>query len=366
MAEDPRLFDPQFFGISAGEAESIDPQQRVLLEAVYESVESAGLKLESLQGSNTAVYVGVMCDDYAEILYHDIESIPTYAATGSARSIISNRISYVFDWRGPSMTIDTACSSSLIAVHQAAQVLRSGESSVAVAAGTNLIFGPKMFIAESNLNMLSPTGRSRMWDSGADGYARGEGVASVIMKTLSQAIKDGDEIECVIRETGINQDGRTTGITMPSATAQASLIRQTYARAGLDLTKKSDQPQYFEAHGTGTPAGDPQEAGAIYRAFYPKPSLVGADDKIYVGSIKTVIGHTEGTAGIAGLLKASLALQSGVIPPNMLFNNLNPDIRPYYGHLQIPTEATPWPKLAAGEVRRASVNSFGESKHNTS
>ncbi|KAK8879233.1 hybrid NRPS/PKS enzyme [Apiospora arundinis] len=241
LSEDTKKFDTQFFNIPLSEAEAIDPQQRLLMETVFESLESAGLSMESLSGSNTAAYVGVMCDDFSQIVYGDSENVPTYAATGSARSILSNRISYFFNWHGPSMTIDTACSSSLIAVHQAVQVLRSGEAPVAIASGTNLIFGPTMFVAESNLNMLSPTGRSRMWDAGANGYARGEGVGSVVMKTLSAALRDGDHIEYIIRETGINQDGKTPGITMPSSEMQARLIRDTYARAGLDLLKQSDR-----------------------------------------------------------------------------------------------------------------------------
>lgn len=217
-----------------------------------------------------------------------------------------------------------------------------------------------MYIAESNLNMLSPTGRSRMWDANADGYARGEGIAAVVLKTLSAAIADGDSIECLIRETGVNQDGRTTGITMPSSSAQASLIRQTYARAGLDLAKQADRPQFFEAHGTGTKAGDPQEARAIHEAFFSQEGTADANETLFVGSIKTVIGHTEGTAGIAGLLKASMAIRNKVIPPNMHFNILNPDLEPFYGHLQVPTAAQIWPTLAEGGIRRASVNSFGE------
>lgn len=360
--QDPRVFDSQFFSISASEADAIDPQQRMLLETIYESIEAAGLSLEGLQGSQTAVYVGTMTDDYAELMHHDPEAIPTYAATGSSRSIIANRISYFFDWHGPSMSIDTACSSSLVAVHQAVQSLRKGESPVAVAAGSNLIFGPKMFIAESNLNMLSPNGRSRMWDADADGYARGEGIAAILMKPLSAAIADGDHIECIIRETGVNQDGRTPGITMPSSTAQTNLIRDTYARAGLDLRRKSDRPQYFEAHGTGTKAGDPQEARAIYNAFFGGEDGADVeDDVLYVGSVKTVVGHTEGTAGLAGLLKASLAIQNKTVPPNLHFNRLNPDIQPFYGKLQILTEAKPWPELPAGVPRRVSVNSFGRS-----
>ncbi|KAJ6141247.1 hypothetical protein N7470_010143 [Penicillium chermesinum] len=347
LSEDPRYFDAQFFNIPL----------RTVLETVYEAIESSGLVLEDLRGSDTAVYVGVMCDDYGNICYVDQEAIPTYAATGTARSILSNRVSFTFDWRGPSMTIDTACSSSLVAIHQAVQVLRSGNSNVAVAAGANLIFSPNMFIAESNLNMLSPTGKPQMWDANANGYARGEGIAAVIMKRLSDAIRDGDHIECIIRETGCNQDGHTPGITMPSQEAQTSLIQATYRRAGLDLSKPEDRPQYFEAHGTGTKAGDGVESKAIYHAFFPDGHAT--DESLWVGSIKTIIGHTEGTAGIAGVMKASLAIQNKTIPPNLHFKTINSDIAPYYGKLQIAKTAQDWPALPAGAVRRASINSFG-------
>ncbi|KAH0601132.1 hypothetical protein MHUMG1_00003 [Metarhizium humberi] len=353
LEEDLRSFDAQFFGINLVEAHSIDPQRRLLLETVYESLEAAGLSVKGLQGSDTAVYVGVMSADFTDMIGRDTEMFPTYFATGTARSILSNRLSYFFDWHGPSMTIDTACSSSLIAMHQAVQTLRGGESSVAVVAGSNLILGPEQYIAESKLQLLSPTGRSRMWDADADGYARGEGVAAIVLKTLSQAIADGDHIECVIRETGLNQDGRTPGITMPSATAQEALIRATYAKAGLDLGQRADRPQYFEAHGT---------AEAISNAFFGpqshfKPS--DADDTLFVGSIKTVVGHTEGTAGLAAVIKSLLALRAGVIPPNMLLNKVNSKIEPFYGNVQILSAARKWPKLAKGGVRRVSVNSFG-------
>lgn len=375
LSEDPRRFDTQFFGIQPMESDSIDPQQRMLLETVYDSISAAGLTIDGLRGSSTAVYVGLMCDDWSGILTRDWDTFPTYTATGMARSIISNRVSYFFDWHGPSMTIDTACSSSLVAVHQAVQVLRSGDSRVAIAAGANLILSPGqstslhfatssliepqigMYIAESKLRMLSPTGRSRMWDQDADGYARGEGLASVVLKTLSSALQDGDHIECIIRETGLNQDGRTTGITMPSNVAQTTLIKQTYAKAGLDPQNANDRPQFFHAHGTGTPAGDPQEAEAISRAFFKHRSCNGS--KLYVGSIKTIIGHTEGTAGLASLIGASLAVQNGIIPPNMHFNNLSDKVAPFYHNLEVPTAAKCWPAVSPGQPRRASVNSFG-------
>lgn len=357
LSEDCRQFDAQFFGIKPVEANAIDPQQRILLETTYESIEAAGLQAEKLRGSDTAVYIGLMCGDYADLQLRDPEAFPTYIATGTARSIMSNRISYFFDWHGPCMTIDTACSSSLVAVHHAVQTLRSGTSRIAIAGGSNLCLGPEPYIGESNLAMLSPTGRSRMWDATADGYARGDGVAAVVLKTLSSALKDGDHIECVIRETGVNQDGRTPGITMPSAVAQKALIRDTYSRAGLDLSQPEDRCQYFEAHGTGTPTGDPLEAEAISSAFFPSGRHF---DKLYVGSIKTVIGHTEGTAGLAGLLKASLAIQAGMLPPNLLFENLAPKVKPFYQNLEIPVgKANPWPATANGAPRRASVNSFG-------
>ncbi|KAL4795761.1 putative hybrid NRPS/PKS enzyme [Aspergillus venezuelensis] len=355
LAEDHRKFDASFFGINPAEAASIDPQQRLLLETVYESLEAAGTPMEQLKGSSTAVFVGLMCADYADIVGYDVDNIPKYYATGTARSLISNRISYFFDWHGPSMTIDTACSSSLVAVHQAVQVLRSRESRVAIAAGANLLLGPAPYIAESKLQMLSPDGRCYMWDDRANGYARGEGIASIVLKTLSAALEDKDDIQCIIRETGINQDGRTKGITMPSAAAQAALIEATYRKAGLNLAKVRDKPQFFEAHGTGTPAGDPQEAEAIHRAL----TQGECRSPVYVGSVKTVIGHTEGTAGLAGLLKAALALQHGIIPPNRWFDRLNPAIEPFYGDLQIATSSVPWPLIKSGAPRRASVNSFG-------
>ncbi|KAI1274256.1 hypothetical protein F5Y07DRAFT_410431 [Xylaria sp. FL0933] len=362
LDDDVRAFNAQFFGIKPVEARAMDPQQRLLLEVVYEGLESAGLTLQALKGSNTAVYVGLMCNDYEFLAFRDLNTLPTYQATGAARSIMSNRISYFFDWHGPSVTLDTACSSSLYAVHYAAQALRSGISRTAVACGSNLILGPENYITESSLKMLSPDSRSRMWDEAANGYARGEGVATVVLKTLSAALEDGDHIECLIRETGINQDGATNGITMPSATAQAELIRQTYARAGLD-PMGDGKPQYFEAHGTGTPAGDPIEAEAISTSFFRSSNTeagnVAGRNNLFVGSIKTVLGHTEGTAGIASMMKASLALQHRKVPPNMLFNRLSPAVRPFYTNLEIPTTATDWPAVGGTQCRRASVNSFG-------
>ncbi|KAL2071167.1 hypothetical protein VTL71DRAFT_12402 [Oculimacula yallundae] len=360
LARDPRLFDAAFFKINPLEAEGMDPLQRILLETVYEALESAGLTLDQMKGSLTSVYVGLMTADFYDIQMRDTEVLAQHTAVGTARSILSNRISYAYDLRGPSMTIDTACSSSLVALHQAVQSLRSGESTSSIVAGANLILDSGTYIAESKLHMLSPDSRSRMWDKDANGYARGEGFSALILKPLSAAIRDGDHIECLIRETGVNSDGRTKGITMPSATAQADLIRRTYRNAGLDPLV--DRCQYFECHGTGTLAGDPVEARAVQETFFPAGSDIQPDfeghTKLYVGSIKTIIGHLEGCAGLAGVLKASLAIQHKIIPANMHFNELNPAVAPFYDNLKLVTKAVSWPETV-NNCKRASVNSFG-------
>jgi acyl transferase domain-containing protein len=359
LDEEHRAFDASFFNISPREAEAMDPQQRFLLEVVYEAVESAGYPIDKLKGSETSVSVGVMTGDYHDLQLRDLSSIPQHLATGTSRSILSNRISYFFDWKGPSLTIDTACSSSLVAVHQAICSLRNG-SPIAIAAGANAILGPEPYVFESKLHMLSPTGRSRMWDADADGYARGEGYAAVVLKLLSKAIEDGDHIESIIRGSAVGQDGYgPQGLTMPIAASQIALIQRTYKDAGLDPKEPSNRCQYFEAHGTGTLAGDPVEAEAVSKAFFPAHAKLPSDQVLHVGSIKTVIGHLEGTAGIAGLIKGSLVVQKGIIPPNLLFKNLNPTIEPFYTNLKVPTVATPWPQLPNGVPRRVSVNSFG-------
>ncbi|KAJ6002955.1 lovastatin nonaketide synthase [Penicillium sp. IBT 35674x] len=359
LEEGLRDFDPKFFNIPPSEADTMDPQQRLLLEVVYEAIESAGMTLQGLQGTRTGVFLGMMSCDYDDLLLEDLESVPTYTGTGIERSMHANRISYFFDWHGPSMSIDTACSSSMMAIYLAVQALRNGDAPVAIAAGASLIIGPGNFIVLSNLKMVAPDGRSKMWDAEADGYARGEGVGVVVLKPLSAALKDGDPIECVIREVFVNQDGRTQGVTVPNGIAQGDLIRQTYSRAGLDLNSTLDRPQYFEAHGTGTPAGDPQEAQAIARAFFGADNTASSESPLYVGSIKTVIGHTEGAAGIAGILKTSLALQHGYLPPNQHFNCPSSTVAPFAENLEIPTSLLPWPSIPNGGPRRASVNSFG-------
>ncbi|KAL6364627.1 hypothetical protein LRP88_01747 [Fusarium phalaenopsidis] len=364
LEEDNRTFDAGFFGINPAVASGMDPQQRLLLEVSYEACENAGVTLEQLHGSLTSVHIGSMSNDYCAIQARDTETLPKYNATGTqSNSIIANRVSYVLDLKGPSVTIDTACSSSLVALHQAVQGLRAGDSEAALVGGTNLIMDPGPYISESKLQMLSPDSQCRMWDVTANGYGRGEGVAVLLLKPLSRALADGDPVEGVIRATGVNSDGQSPGITMPFGPAQTELIRHTYRRAGLDPLCEADRPQYFECHGTGTQAGDPVEARAVYDAFFrgqdghsfPQPRT------LIVGSIKTIIGHLEGSAGLAGVIKVLLMLKHQAVPPNMLFNELNPKIAPYYGPgaLQIATKRQLWPARPAGTPMRASVNSFG-------
>ncbi|KAI0596926.1 hypothetical protein F4775DRAFT_603144 [Biscogniauxia sp. FL1348] len=363
LDQDHRVFDAGFFHISPMEAEAMDPQQRLLLEVVYEAIESAGFTLRQYSGKDVGVWAGVMTQDYDTLSQRDeLETSPWYA-TSNARSIISNRISYFFDFKGPSMTIDTACSSSLVALHQAVLSLRSREISMACVTGVNLMITPEQFLVESSLHMLSPTGKSRMWDAGADGYARGEGVAALLLKPLSQALADGDRVEAIIRETGVNSDGRTRGITMPNPKAQADLIKSTYQRSGLNPFDPEDRCQYFEAHGTGTQAGDPREAEAINEAFFGIDLQHNGNQSegrnMLVGSIKTILGHAEGAAGLAGLLKVIQAMKNGCVPPNLHLNSLNPKVKPFYTHLEIPISQQPWPEPPRGQPRRASVNSFG-------
>ncbi|GLA56737.1 type I Iterative Polyketide synthase (PKS) [Aspergillus tubingensis] len=357
LQEDIRAFDAPFFKVSPAEAASMDPQQRLLMEVVYEALERSGLPLQHLQGSYTGVYCGSMSNDYQSLINADLNMLRPFSVTGTTASILANRISYFFDWHGPSFVLDTACSSSLVALHLAAEALHNGDCSLAVVVGSNLILSPDPFIGESQMHMMSPTGRCHMWDAQGDGYARGEGVAALVLKRLQDAVADADPIECVIRSTGVNSDGHTEALTLPNGEAQRELICSTYARAGLNPLRREDRCQFFEAHGTGTQAGDPQEAFGISSAFFDDGSH--PDDFIYVGSIKSVTGHAEGTAGIAGVLKASLAIQHGVIPPNLPFNRLNPLVAPYTSHLQFPTQALPWPDLPSGSPRRVSVNSFG-------
>lgn len=244
LEQDVSTFDAPFFNITAQEANVMDPTARMLLEVTYEALENAGIPAESLVGSDTSCHVGCFTHDYHDMLMRDAENAPMYSITGTGFSLLSNRISWFYDFRGPSMTMDTACSSSLVALHLACRGLRAGESKVAVVCGANLLLSPDLGIWLSNLGMASKDGLSRAFAEGVTGYGRGEGIASVILKPLSDALRDGDSIRTIIRGTGVNQDGHTAGITLPSSDAQAELIRSTYREANLDMKDTF----YFEAH----------------------------------------------------------------------------------------------------------------------
>ncbi|KAJ5357156.1 Acyl transferase/acyl hydrolase/lysophospholipase [Penicillium brevicompactum] len=347
LSEDTALFDSSFFNITNKELTSMDPQQRLVLENVYHALENAGMPMANAVGSNTSVYVTGFNHDYLRILDSDPEVALRYKPTGTTNSILSNRVSWFFDFKGPSMTVDTACSSSLVALHLAVQSLRSRESNMAIVSGVSILESPNEFIGMSYTGLLGPQGRSFSFDSRAEGYARGEGVGTVVVKPLHAAIRDGDTIRAVIRETGVNQDGRTPGITVPSGDAQEGLIREVYWRAGLDL----EHTRFVEAHGTGTRKGDPIEAGALARAFNCR-----RDTPLYVGAIKSTIGHLEGGSGVASLIKSIMVLESGIIPPNYDMQSVNPSIPAKEWNLAFPTENLPWPSSG---LRRVSVNSFG-------
>ncbi|KAF2202683.1 phenolpthiocerol synthesis polyketide synthase ppsA [Delitschia confertaspora ATCC 74209] len=353
LKDDISAFDAPFFSISPAEAQSMDPMQRHLLEVVYEATESAGIPITSLSGTETGCFVGCFTSDYDQLSKRDPELLPKYHSIGTGQSILSNRISFCFDLRGPSVTLDTACSSSLVALHLACQSLRAGESKTAIVGATNAILSPDIQIGMTNLHFLSPDSTCHTFSADANGYARGEGMAALVLKPLVDAIRDGDTIRSVIRGTAVNSDGKTPGITLPSKEAQIALIRSAYEQAGCDPAETG----YFEAHGTGTAAGDPIETGAVGEALGPYRAE-GEKGKLYIGSIKTNIGHLEGASGLAGLIKAVLSVERGIIAPNLWYDKEhgNPEIDFDAWRIRVPTEVTPWPVQG---VRRASVNSFG-------
>lgn len=344
-------FDPQLFGVTPREANRMDPQQRLLLEAAWDAMEHAGRPADQLAGSRTGVFIGIGGADYAKTPLHNAQdyfaAIDGYMGTGNALSIAANRLSYVFDLHGPSMAIDTACSSSSVALHLAVQSLRRGECDAALAGGVNAILTPETTIAFSNAQMLSPGGRCRPFDAAADGYVRGEGCGVVLLKRLADAERDGDHVLAVIRGTAINQDGRTSGISAPSGELQKACIRAALADAGL----KPDDVSYIEAHGTGTPLGDPIEMGALVDVFKSH----GADaPPLLVTSVKANIGHTETVSGVAGLIKTILLMQHGVVTQQWLLQTLNPHIKLDGARVVVPTDTHEWKGR-----RVAGVSSFG-------
>ncbi|RAK85572.1 ketoacyl-synt-domain-containing protein [Aspergillus costaricaensis CBS 115574] len=351
LNKDPALFDPQFFKISVNEAKAMDPQQRQLLEVTYEAIENAGIPLKALAGSKTGVYVGVSSADYDRITSRDPEYVPQYQTTGTGLAYLSNRLSYTFDLRGPSLSVDTGCSAAMVALHLACQSLAAGESKQAIVGGVNLLLDPMSSVCMSNMRFFNNDGRCYTYDNRGDGYGRGEGVGCVILKPLSDAIRDADPVHAVICNTAVNQDGHTPGITMPSEEAQASMIQTAYESAGLDMSLTA----YVESHGTGTMVGDPIEAGAIGTTI-GRSRLAHQLPPALVGSVKTNLGHLEAASGLAGLIKTVLILKHGVIPPNINFEQYNPKILAREWGIAVPTKMTHWPD---NDVRQASINNFG-------
>lgn len=343
-------FDADFFGISPREAAWLDPQQRLLLELAWEAMENAGVPPSSMKGSDCAVYVGISSFDYGTRGIDDLASMTSHLMTGNTLSIAANRLSYIFDLRGPSLAVDTACSSSLVALHHACNSLRNGEASSALVGGVNLLLHPHPFVGFTKASMLSADGRCKSFDASGDGYVRAEGGAVLLLKPLDKALADGDDIQAVIRASGVNADGaRKTGITIPSSEGQAELMRSVLARSGLS----AHDVDFIEAHGTGTVVGDPIEASAIGQVYG-----CGRSTALPIGSVKANIGHLEPASGMAGLIKAVLAIKNRALPPALHLATPNPHIDFAGLNLQLVTKYQALSK-AVGKPLVAGVNSFG-------
>ena len=340
-------FDADYFGISPREAEAMDPQQRLMLEVAYEALEHAGIATVDLSGVRAAVLMGVYYGEYQTISAANPDAIDAYSATGNAHAVAVGRIAYLLGLRGPAVAIDSACSSSLVTIHLACQSLRLRESDLALAGGVSLILRPETQIAMSKWGMLSPNGRCYSFDSRADGFVRGEGCGVVVLKRLTDAVRDGDRVLAVVRGSAVNQDGRSNGLTAPNTIAQQDVIRSAL-RSG-DVPARS--VNYIEAHGTGTGLGDPIEFEALADQYGK------GDGDCALGAVKSNFGHLEAAAGIAGFIKAALSVQRSQIPPNLNFSQWNPAIDHKSTRLFVPTELRPWP--AEEGPRRAAISSFG-------
>ncbi len=360
LSDDLAAFDPAFFGMTDREAAATDPQQRLMLEVVWEALEHAGIPPRSLARSRTGVFVGASVSDYGAVQMSHLPEINAWSGAGSALGVIANRVSYVLGLRGPSLVVDTACSSSLVAVHQACESLRraavhqavaslrSGESDLALAGGVNLLLSPAVTVNFEEAGVMASDGRCKTFAAGADGYGRAEGCGVVVLKPLSRARRDGDPVLAVIRGSAVNQDGASNGLLAPNPEAQEDLLRTALTAAGLTAR----DIDYVEAHGTGTALGDPIEAAALSAAL-----IDGRDRDLLIGSVKTNIGHLEAAAGVAGLIKVVLALGHEALPASLNFDRPNPLIPFDELRMRVVTEHRPWPR--AERPRRAGVSSFG-------
>ena len=353
FVEHLREFEPQFFGISPREAVNLDPQHRLLLEVSWEALENAGLAPDQLAGSQTGVFIGICGNDYqVQLRSRGLSEIDAYMGTGTFNSVASGRLSYFYGFQGPSISLDTACSSSLVAIHLAVSALRNGECNLALVGGVNRIYSPDVTLTFSKSRMLAPDGRCKTFDAAANGYVRSEGCGVVVLKRLSDALTDRDNIVALIRGSAVNQDGRVSSLTVPNGPSQQAVIRQALKNGGV----LASQVSYVEAHGTGTSLGDPIEMGALKAVFAQRPRST----PLQVGSLKTNIGHLEGAAGIAGLMKVVLSLKHKKIVPHLHFNKPSPYIDWDQWPVEIPTQLATWD----AERRIAGVSSFGFSGTN--
>ena len=356
-------FDAAFFGIARREAELMDPQQRVFLQTVWHAIEDAGHRASTLAGSKTGLFVGVSASDYSYLLRDRGIPADAYTSTGLSNTVLANRVSFLLDLRGPSEPVDTACSSSLVAIHRAVESIRAGDCDMAIAGGVNVIVQPTLHISFSKAGMLSPDGRCKTFDKSANGYGRGEGTGAVFLKPVSKALADGDHVYAVIKGTAVNHGGRTNSLTVPSPSAQAAVIVEAWRKARVDPATVG----YIEAHGTGTPLGDPVEVNGLKKAFeqlyqdwnHPSPD----NPHCALGSVKSNVGHLETAAGIAGVLKVVLAMRAGELPPTLHVKESNPYIKLEESPFFLATKLAPWPRLTEVDGRnaplRAGVSSFG-------
>ncbi|MBU3751110.1 MAG: polyketide synthase, partial [Mycobacterium sp.] len=344
-------FDAEFFALSKMEADNLDPQQRMALELTWEALENARIPASALRGGSVGVYIGSSTNDYSYLAMMDPRTAHPYAITGTASSIIANRVSYFYDFRGPSVAVDTACSSSLVAVHSGVQALRAGEADVVLAGGVNALVTPAVTIGFDEVGgVLAPDGRIKSFSADADGYARSEGGGMLVLKRLADARRDGDDIIAVIAGSAVNHDGRSNGLLAPNPDAQADVLRRAYRDAGINPRTVD----YIEAHGTGTILGDPIEADALGR-------VVGrgraADQPALLGAVKSNVGHLESAAGAASLAKVALSLRNNVIPPSINYAGPNPYIDFDGVHLKVADTVTDWPRYSGHAV--AGVSGFG-------
>ncbi|MGE3724902.1 MAG: beta-ketoacyl synthase N-terminal-like domain-containing protein, partial [Candidatus Sericytochromatia bacterium] len=348
-------FDPDFFGVTPTEAASMDLQQRLMLELGVEALQDAGQASEGLRGKKVGVFIGVSSVDYTHTQLLSLDQVNMYTITGAATSVIANRLSYFFDFHGPSLVVDTACSSALTALHLALQSLRNGQAEMALVGGVNILLSPLLQQGFEEAQALAPDGKCKTFDAAADGMVRGEGAGLVVLKPLAQAQVDQDRIYAVIYGCGLSQDGQTNGLSAPSPAGQRRSLQAACTDAGIDPAHVN----YVETHGTGTPLGDPIEARALGEV-YGQARLNSGLSPLKIGSVKTQIGHLEAAAGMAGLLKACLSLYHRQLPPSLHFQTPNPHIPFSKWHLEVVTQLEPWQQarlVATGKKPNESVDS---------